>query len=184
MANKSAQNTSIFKKAFGLLKSDTAVGAGIKTVREGLESKVKYADEIDDLFSKYANAMSSKNKNTKLAQETLDELKNKGFKQGDGDVLEELLQFKAKVDGARADMKAFDEDPLSYMRGNMKAGFDYNRGFLKDYYTNATPAQKKARIGATVGAYAGGALGIRALSGGTLTRNSKGERDIAGIPFI
>lgn len=34
------------------------------------------------------------------------------------------------------------------------------------------------------GAYVGGALGLRVLSGGDLTHNSRGENDIAGIPFF
>lgn len=35
-----------------------------------------------------------------------------------------------------------------------------------------------------VGLYAGVTVGGRLLSGGTLTTNSRGERDIVGIPFI
>lgn len=34
------------------------------------------------------------------------------------------------------------------------------------------------------GVYMGGAIGLRMLNGGTITRNNSGERDIAGIPFI
>ena len=40
------------------------------------------------------------------------------------------------------------------------------------------------RIGAAVGIYAGVNAGGRLVSGGSLTRNNKGEKDIAGIPFI
>ena len=59
-----------------------------------------------------------------------------------------------------------------------------------EYYTKAAgayftePGKRAARIGAAAGAYAGANLGVRALTGGTATRNSSGERDIAGIPFI
>lgn len=35
-----------------------------------------------------------------------------------------------------------------------------------------------------IGTYAAGAVGLRVLSGGNLTHNNTGERDIAGIPFI
>jgi len=35
-----------------------------------------------------------------------------------------------------------------------------------------------------LGAYAGAAVGLRYLSGGSLTRNNRGERDIAGVPFL
>ena len=34
------------------------------------------------------------------------------------------------------------------------------------------------------GTYAAGSVGLRIVSGGTLTHNNTGERDIAGIPFI
>ena len=44
--------------------------------------------------------------------------------------------------------------------------------------------QRVARIGAAAGLYAGGAIGTRYLTGGTLTYNNEGESDIAGIPFI
>lgn len=37
---------------------------------------------------------------------------------------------------------------------------------------------------ARMGTYAAGAIGLRVLSGGNLTHNNTGERDIAGIPFI
>ena len=40
------------------------------------------------------------------------------------------------------------------------------------------------RVKAAIGAYAGINIGGRFLSGGGITRNNTGERDIAGIPFI
>lgn len=41
-----------------------------------------------------------------------------------------------------------------------------------------------ARAGATAGAYAGVNAVARGISGGSMTRNKDGERDIAGIPFV
>lgn len=52
------------------------------------------------------------------------------------------------------------------------------------YYSNPDPKIRNTRIAATVGAYAGVAIGGRYLSGGTLTTDSYGRKDIAGIPFI
>lgn len=40
------------------------------------------------------------------------------------------------------------------------------------------------RAKVAVGAYAGAAVGARVLSGGSLTTNNRGERDIVGVPFI
>ena len=37
---------------------------------------------------------------------------------------------------------------------------------------------------ARMGTYAAGAVGLRMLSGGNLTHNNTGERDIVGVPFI
>ena len=41
-----------------------------------------------------------------------------------------------------------------------------------------------ARLKATAGVVGGVAVGTRLLSGGNLTTNARGERDIVGIPFI
>lgn len=57
-------------------------------------------------------------------------------------------------------------------------------GQVADYYTKGTGQQIATRAGVTAGAYAGGAIGLRYLSGGTLTTNNQGESDIAGIPFV
>lgn len=54
--------------------------------------------------------------------------------------------------------------------------------YAKTYFGN--PGTRLPRIGTAVGAYAGLSVGSRYLSGGTLTTNSSGNDDIAGIPFI
>jgi hypothetical protein len=46
------------------------------------------------------------------------------------------------------------------------------------------PTYGGTRTKATIGAAAAGAVGVRYLSGGNMTTNSLGEKDIAGIPFI
>lgn len=53
----------------------------------------------------------------------------------------------------------------------------------KNYY-NPNSSNFGARVGVTAGAYMAGAIGLRYADGGTLTRNSNGESDIAGIPGI
>lgn len=52
------------------------------------------------------------------------------------------------------------------------------------YFTNPDKDIRKARITTTVVGYAGLAVGGRYLSGGTLTRDSYGRNDIAGVPFV
>ncbi len=66
--------------------------------------------------------------------------------------------------------------------GSLTDKIDYYAGATQAYFN--TPGKRAARIGTAAGVYAAGALGVRGLAGGSATRNSSGERDIAGIPFI
>ena len=66
-----------------------------------------------------------------------------------------------------------------------KAVTGENLGFIKTavgYFSD--PTYGAGRLKAGLGAYAIGAIGMRYLSGGDLTHNARGERDIAGIPFV
>ena len=62
-------------------------------------------------------------------------------------------------------------------------GKDLRRGAV-NYYTSGTTGQKATRIGATALAYGAAATGTRYMTGGSATTNNRGQRDIAGIPFI
>ena len=53
----------------------------------------------------------------------------------------------------------------------------------KDYFDPRREGALK-RAGIFGGMYAASAIGTRYANGGTLTKNSDGEDDIAGIPFI
>lgn len=52
------------------------------------------------------------------------------------------------------------------------------------YFNPADKATRNTRIGAAAVGYGGVAVAGRYLQGGTLTRDSYGRRDIAGVPFI
>ena len=52
------------------------------------------------------------------------------------------------------------------------------------YFMNSDKQVRNARIAAAAGIYAGAAVSGRYLSGGTLTTDNYGRKDIAGIPFI
>lgn len=56
------------------------------------------------------------------------------------------------------------------------------KGTVEGFYTDAEFGD--TRFKATLAGAAGIAVGGRLVSGGSLTTNSRGERDIAGIPFI
>lgn len=73
-------------------------------------------------------------------------------------------------------------------------GGNYNKMFGPDgigfmdkvggYFGDPVGGMGRTRAITTAGAYAGVSVGGRVVSGGSITRNSDGERDIAGIPFI
>lgn len=52
------------------------------------------------------------------------------------------------------------------------------------YFSNPNKKIRNTRIATAAGTYAGIAIGGRYLSGGTLTTDSYGQKDIAGVPFI
>ena len=56
--------------------------------------------------------------------------------------------------------------------------------YAKTYFNNPDPKIKQQRIAAVAGTYGTLAVGGRLLSGGTITEDNYGRRDIAGIPFI
>jgi hypothetical protein len=56
--------------------------------------------------------------------------------------------------------------------------------YVQAYFSNPNEKIKNQRIATAVGAYAGLTLGGRFLSGGTITTDSYGRKDIAGVPFV
>ena len=79
----------------------------------------------------------------------------------------------------------------SFRKGQISAGEALGRkageglgvkGAISGFFGDADYGS--TRIKAAIGAGAVGAIGTRYLSGGDLTHNSRGEKDIAGIPFI
>lgn len=86
-------------------------------------------------------------------------------------------------------------DSIAERAGNIKKGKGFSGNKMdnlaiglsgaKDYYMGDSSIGTKAlRYGATAGAVGAGAVGVRYLSGGSLTRNNDGQKDIAGVPFI
>lgn len=52
------------------------------------------------------------------------------------------------------------------------------------YFMNSDKKIRNTRYATAIGTYAGVAVGGRYLTGGTITHDSYGRKDIAGIPFI
>lgn len=87
---------------------------------------------------------------------------------------------------ARARQQFSKEDPIN--AGNVK----YKMGGIVNYYANMPVAYfnnpdktiRDSRIKTAIGGYATLAIGGRIMSGGSLTADSYGRKDIAGVPFL
>lgn len=77
-------------------------------------------------------------------------------------------------------------DNIQYDADNIKSTPWYVKAkeYTKSYYTNPDTKIRNTRIATTVGTASALTVGGRYLSGGTLTRDQYGQKDIAGIPFI
>lgn len=70
---------------------------------------------------------------------------------------------------------------------NVKAdvgGINYAMNIPKAYFSHPDKQIRSTRINSAIGAYAAATIGTRVMSGGSLTTDSYGRKDIAGIPFI
>lgn len=71
--------------------------------------------------------------------------------------------------------------------GNVKAdigGINYALNMPKAYFSHPDKQVRSTRINTAIGAYAAATVGTRIMSGGNLTTDSYGRKDIAGVPFI
>lgn len=116
----------------------------------------------------------AKNINVKNYNETLNSLGDNISQYTDKPV-EKILE-RAKNITEEEISKSIDPDIISKKDKILK--------YPIAYYSNPDTKIKHTRFAATAGAYAGLAIGGRYLSGGTLTTDSYGRKDIAGIPFI
>lgn len=70
------------------------------------------------------------------------------------------------------------------MRSYMAEGAAYGKRFLQHTFLEGTTMDRVKKATAYGGIYMGGNIALRGLTGGGVTYNNDGERDIAGIPFV
>lgn len=86
---------------------------------------------------------------------------------------------KAKEKAASVMDNPLDPDELNKLSSLNKAIH-----YPKAYFTNPDKTISSNRIATAALGYTGVAVGARYLSGGTLTTDSYGRKDIAGVPFL
>ena len=103
--------------------------------------------------------------------------------------LQENGLAKEKTDKLTSKLQKYAQDVMDKPIDREKAinSISKNKKMIvypKTYYSNPDKTIKNTRIAATVGTASALAVGGRYLSGGTLTTDRYGQKDIAGIPFI
>lgn len=130
-------------------------------------------------------------------EKQVETLGKRAGKMNDATKAEKVIQQQAEIaamqDSLRAGgdhksiLKAGKEKSLSQRDLHAEQARDTLKefpGMAKDYFLDGDFTQNAARIGTAAGLYMGAAAGARYVSGGGMTYNNQGQKDIAGIPFI
>lgn len=155
-------NAEIASHVAGSTKHQTAFAQD--AIRNTLSSRMEITDDIESAIRK----VSAKNLN-----ESIDA--NIGSIEGVPDAVLDIIKKRANdsitgIDGSKV---------VKQMTGTERAIATPGA-----YFSHPDKKVKNTRIATAAAAYAGVAVGGRYLSGGTLTSDNYGQRDIAGIPFV
>ena len=180
----------IAKKAVKMGSGNDIVGSeAFKATAQGLRDSIK-AQEVVRSFNKLGataasditlgngNTARTISKGSRLKANTIDEARSlMGHIIPNENITAEKISHINK--GLQSSFTN-DADLAEYI-GRKKSGIGYGN-MAKGYFGDETYG--KVRTKAAIGAGVATAVGVRYLSGGNLTTNAQGERDIAGIPFI
>lgn len=158
---------------------DELAGAVKRSATVSLNKAGLSTEDIGTVTSEIAQAMQGTDYSD-AALDTLAEIMQRNSVEGEA--------FERFKQNASAKVKsAMDNAPLdhiSFRDGLNAEGMKHPLRYAEAYFNNPDKKIKKQRIAAVAGTYAGVAVGARYLSGGNLTHDEYGQKNIAGIPFI
>lgn len=166
-----------YKEVTDMINNDDKLKASLKSqdVEKTIATKIKeYANDIsDETAQKIAHAG-----NGVVTDEAFENI-NKA--------LQENGLTKEKTDKLTGKLQKYAQDIMDEPIDREKAVNSIDKKMImypKAYYSNPDKKIRNTRIAATAGAVGAVAVGGRYLSGGTLTTDRYGQKDIVGIPFI
>lgn len=180
----------IAKKAVKMGSGNDIVGSeAFKATAQGLRDSIQ-AQEVVRSFNKLGatataditlgtgDAARKISKGSRLKANTMDEARTLmgQVKPNDNITAEQIAHINKGLNSSFTN----DADLAGYL-GRKKSGVGYFN-MAKGYFGDETYGAIRRKT--AIGAGAAASVGIRYLSGGNLTTNAQGERDIAGIPFI
>ena len=153
--------------------------AGIKDdinilLKDYIDAGINISDDVSNAFKTFEKS--------KLDDNAIQELekalrKDKTF--SDLDIVDETMGDIKSYVGKYKSSKNVTTDDVQNLKWYQKA-----KEYTSAYYLSPDKKTRNTRIAATVGTASALAVGGRYLSGGTLTRDQYGQKNIAGIPFI
>ena len=145
-----------------------------KLLKDYIDAGINISDDVSNAFKTFEKS--------KLDDNAIQELekalrKDKTF--SDLDIVDETMGDIKSYVGKYKSSKNVTTDDVQNLKWYQKA-----KEYTSAYYLNPDKKTRNTRIAASVGAVSAASVGGRFLSGGTLTRDQYGQKDIAGIPFI
>ena len=145
-----------------------------KLLKDYIDAGINISDDVSNAFKTFEKS--------KLDDNAIQELekalrKDKTF--SDLDIVDETMGDIKSYVGKYKSSKKVTTDDVQNLKWYQKA-----KEYTSAYYLSPDKKTRNTRIAATAGAVSAVSVGERFLSGGTLTRDQYGQKDIAGIPFI
>ena len=134
-------------------------------------------NDIEILKKEVANTL----KDTDYSEEAIEKLRSVMTEKGYTDEI--FDKFKAKSAKSASDILKTSK-PDYNMEATLIEGMQHPKIYASTYFNNPDKTIKQQRIAAVAGTYIGVNAGARLLSGGNLTHDEYGQKNIAGIPFI
>ena len=152
--------------------------AGIKEEidSEILEKYQMMGVDIPENISKAFEDFGNSNLDDKAFNELNEALKKDSIFSGGAD---SVIDLTRDISEKYKSSKNVTTDDVQNLKWYQKA-----KEYTSAYYLSPDKKTRNTRIAATVGTASALAVGGRYLSGGTLTRDQYGQKNIAGIPFI
>lgn len=145
-------------------------------IQRALNNMFNSAGIPEDIAAQMSQTVNAKNY-TKAIDNLYDDISKYTDKPAD-----KIIQT-AKKQTERVLSQKIDIDTVG-QGGSKNAKIHKALAYPQAYFMNPDKKVQTTRIGTLAATYAGVTVGGRYLSGGTLTRDNYGRKDIAGVPFI
>ena len=154
----------------GMIKNSQ--GYQLESAQKALKITLEGQDIEENVIDKTIKAMKGSTSD-KAIDSISDLLKEETIRPVDAILKKAKASANKNIEKADADMVL-----------NSVGDFEKYINYPQAYFNSADKKVNQTRIGAAAGAYVGTTVGARYLSGGTLTTDSYGKKDIVGVPFL